>query len=223
MTTTMTKPNANGSGRTERKSLASQIDRLDEMLEGLSDNLNAAVADAVKDAVRQAVGLAVQVAIKEVLTSPELLDRLRASAAPTQAATNLNPAGPGVFTRMAQTLTGWAVKGWAWANAAAANTSAAAKACWSEVKGRAAAAWTWAKVVTWLLLRVLLLLRRPLLVAAGVGVVVAVGSYFAGPLVAALVSGAGGVMTTLGALVLLPWRPVVAVMRGDTLTRVAAE
>jgi hypothetical protein len=32
MTTTMTNPNTNGSTRTERKSLASQIDRLDEML-----------------------------------------------------------------------------------------------------------------------------------------------------------------------------------------------
>ena len=38
-----------------RKSLASQIDRLDTILDGLADGLNEAVASAVKDAITIAV------------------------------------------------------------------------------------------------------------------------------------------------------------------------
>jgi hypothetical protein len=113
------------------------------------------------------------------------------------------------------------VQGWAWAKATAADATAAAKACWAAAKSRGASAWARTKVLAWLLLNLLCLLRRPLLVAAGVGLTVAVGCYLAGPIVGALVSGAGGVLTTLSALVLVPWRPVVAVMRGGTLSRVA--
>jgi hypothetical protein len=224
MTTTVTNPTppANGKARAERKSLAQEIDRLDRMLEGLSDSLNESVAAAVQDAVRGAVTLAVQAAVQEVLASPAFLDRIRAAAAPAQPApARPAPAGPGLFARMATTLKGWAVQGWAWAKATVADVSAAAKACWAEMKSRAASAWARAKVLAWLLWGLLCLLRRPLLVAAGVGLAVAVGCYLAGPLVGALVSGTGGVLTTLAALVLVPWRPVVAVMRGGTLTRAA--
>jgi hypothetical protein len=66
MTTTTT---TNGHAR---KTLASQIDRLDSMLDGLSEGLNQAVADAVQGAVelavRQAVGQAVKEAVQAVLT-----------------------------------------------------------------------------------------------------------------------------------------------------------
>src|SRR5262245_39178743 len=68
-----------------RKTLASQIDRLDSLLDGLSENLNQAVADAVQGAVelavRQAVGQAVmeavQAALTEVLTNADLLAAVR--------------------------------------------------------------------------------------------------------------------------------------------------
>ena len=55
-----------------RKNLADQIDRLDSILDGLSENLNEAVATAVKEAVTTGV----QQAIVEVLTNPELLQLL---------------------------------------------------------------------------------------------------------------------------------------------------
>ena len=42
-----------------RKTLASQIDRLDSILDGLAENLNEAVADSVKGAVTVAVQEAV--------------------------------------------------------------------------------------------------------------------------------------------------------------------
>lgn len=54
-----------------RKSLAQQIDRLDNVLDGLADNLQEAVAEAVQQAVGQV--------LREVLGQPELLGRLRAA------------------------------------------------------------------------------------------------------------------------------------------------
>jgi hypothetical protein len=59
-----------------RKNLADQINRLDSILDGLSDNLNEAVASAVQQAVaaavKEAVTTGVTQAIVEVLTNPEL-------------------------------------------------------------------------------------------------------------------------------------------------------
>jgi hypothetical protein len=65
----MTTTNTNG--RLARKSLASEINRLDSLLEGLAENLNEAVATAVKDAVSQAVREAVNAVIQEVLTNAD--------------------------------------------------------------------------------------------------------------------------------------------------------
>jgi hypothetical protein len=61
-------------GRSERKSLAGQLDRLDTILDGLADGLNEAVATAVKEAVV----VAVEAAVRELLASAELQRRLRA-------------------------------------------------------------------------------------------------------------------------------------------------
>src|SRR5262245_63641128 len=68
-----------------RKTLASQLDRLDSILDALSDGLNEAVATAVEGAVeravRQAVGQAVketmQSLLTEVLSNADLLGALR--------------------------------------------------------------------------------------------------------------------------------------------------
>src|SRR5215469_10039573 len=77
-----------------RKTLASQLDRLDSILDGLSDALNEAVASAVEGAVeravRQAVGEAVretlQAVIAEVASNPDLLAAARTLLAPGTAA-----------------------------------------------------------------------------------------------------------------------------------------
>jgi hypothetical protein len=61
-----------------RKSLADQIQRLDSILDGLSENLNEAVATAVKEAVTTGV----QQAIVEVLTNPELQQLLHPPTTP---------------------------------------------------------------------------------------------------------------------------------------------
>jgi hypothetical protein len=70
MTTTTTNPN----GRT-RKSLAEQIDRLDAILDGLSEALQGAVAAAVQEAAGRAVKEAVQAVVAQALTNPALRER----------------------------------------------------------------------------------------------------------------------------------------------------
>jgi hypothetical protein len=60
-----------------RKTLASQLDRLDQILDGLADGLNQAVASAVREAVGQAVERAVTGVLTEILTNPAFVDRLR--------------------------------------------------------------------------------------------------------------------------------------------------
>src|ERR1700746_3724850 len=81
--TTMTQSN----NRTERKSLAEQIDRLDKILDGLAEGLNEAVVTAVQDAVTVAVRQAIQAVVTEVLTNPDLLAMLRGPLASAASAT----------------------------------------------------------------------------------------------------------------------------------------
>jgi hypothetical protein len=71
----MTTDTMNTSDR-QRKTLASQLDRLDGILDALSEGLNEAVANAVQ----HAVGLAVQHSLTEVLTNEQLLEHLRQPA-----------------------------------------------------------------------------------------------------------------------------------------------
>jgi hypothetical protein len=69
-----------------RKTLASQIDRLDGILDGLSDGLDQAVREAVGLAVQEAV----QAVLAELLTNPALREQLQGPAAAQPAA----PDGP---------------------------------------------------------------------------------------------------------------------------------
>ena len=73
--TTSARTNINGQ---PRKTLASQIDRLD----GILDGLDAALAGAVQEAVEQAVKQAVQTVLTEVLTNRALQEQLQQAAQP---------------------------------------------------------------------------------------------------------------------------------------------
>ena len=75
----MTAIRTNSNGQ-ERKTLASQLDRLD----GILDGLDTALTDAVQEAVELAVKQAVQAVLTEVLTNRELKEQLQ-QAAPTHA------------------------------------------------------------------------------------------------------------------------------------------
>jgi hypothetical protein len=77
-----TKSNVNGQ---ERKTLASQIDRLDTILDGLSEALSESVSTAVQEAVSLAVKEAVQTVLTEILTNPDLRDCLQPPTPPPAA------------------------------------------------------------------------------------------------------------------------------------------
>ena len=178
--------NANG----QRKSLASQIDRLDALLDGLADGLNGAVAQAVQVAVALAVKEAVQAVLTEVLTNPAVLAKLQAAtraAQSEQADDAPTPKGPGRFA--------------AWRNWAGARLKKAGECCragWQRVRDAGVAlARRAARVVTtaatavreeaarvvatgWLLGNVLLRLAA----AFGSGVAVRVAFFFTGVVVA---------------------------------------
>jgi hypothetical protein len=178
--TTMT-----ANGRVPRKSLSDQLDRLDRILDVLGEGLQEAVADAVQEAVRQAVAAAVQAAVTEVLTNPELGRRLRPAPPPDVP-----------VLEKARALAGRVA---AAATAAWVRTAAATGRCWVALRARLGGARARVAGATRCLRsRVLLTaalarqFRGVLAVAACVGTVVGVGCFWAGPLVAATVSGLGG-------------------------------
>src|SRR5262245_48281070 len=87
----------------KRQSLASQIDRLDSVLDDLADGIQKTVVEAVKASVGCAVREAVQAALTEVLTNAEWQQRLR----PVPVAADL-PMAP-VVQPVLQRLGGWLV------------------------------------------------------------------------------------------------------------------
>jgi hypothetical protein len=176
--TTMTQTN----GRTERKSLAEQIDRLDGILDGLADGLNEAVVTAAQEAVTVAVRQAVQAVLTEVLTNPDLLAVLRGplaspgpAASPPPAAASGEPQPEGWLRRAGA----WLRRQWS----CACRTTAAL----AGLGGRAV-------VSGWQLLR---RFRGQVLLAMGVGAAAGVGAYLAGPWLAAGAAWLGGFATTL--------------------------
>src|SRR5262245_28127492 len=172
-----------------RKTLASQLDRLDSILDGLSDGLNEAVASAVERAVKQAVGEAVretlQAVIAEVVSNPDLLAAARTLLAPGTAA-DVPPDSPttpperptGVFRRAGEKVqAGLAAAGSACAAVAgqAAGVKAVARAGWGlpkKFKGR-------------------------VLVACGVGVAAGAATLFAAPWLGVAAASAVGFGGTL--------------------------
>jgi hypothetical protein len=186
--------------------LASQIDRLETILAGLTDTLGRTVAEAVQDAVSKAVELAV----REVLTNPELLQALQAQTAPS-----LQPAKEGSLTKtLRQTYTTVCEK------ASSAGMSLRKKAGWAWSKLGGVCSWIGSGLTTgWTmicagynklasgsvafcqtlpaLLMLLWAYRKPLLVALGVGILLGVGTYWAGPFVASFFSGLAGFVGAL--------------------------
>ena len=188
-----------------RKNLSAQLDRLDRILDGMVDGLHGAVADSVKDAV----AVAVKEAITQVLTDPALLKRLhevQRAAAPAQP-------NQRQMHRIGKVIAGFWNRVKSLAKAGCIKAKAAAKVSRSRAKVAIASNWLFAQAKVRiavkrfrLVVRVLTLLarkakrllwqfRKPVLLAAGVGAVVGLGCYFAGPYMVALVAGAscGGV------------------------------
>ena len=158
-----------------RKTLASQLDRLDSVLDGLSENLNQAVADAVQGAVHKA--------LVELMTNPELVALLGGAAgraAPAPAAPEAIPVQADERPTLGQRL--GQAKDWAGAKvrvacAACGRSVRAGLGLLGGLKPRLLALWR---------------LRKPLPVALAVGTAAGVAAFAAGPCVAGLLTGLAG-------------------------------
>jgi hypothetical protein len=191
MTTTST------NGRVPRKSLATQIDRLDLILDGFADGLNEAVAAAVQATVRDAV----EATLRELLTNAELLRRLKPVAIPVR---------PSVAGRLWRGLVSAAKGCWDQAVALVSRVRNQVSRSATELAagGRALSVqarrgmtafgrrvWLAAVMTAVMAAR----FRKPLVIALGVGVSIGLGCYFAGPLVASMTSGMAGFVGSLAA------------------------
>ena len=174
-----------------RKTLAAQLDRLDQILDGLSEALNESVASAVQEAVGIAVQEAVQATLAEVLGNPEVLARLHA-ARPAAPAPRPRPPRVSLRERLGQIRA-----------QLAARLQAARQTCREGLGGLRQALVSFGRRCrggvdqVWRQCRRLRTLLSPLLVAAGVGLVVGVAAYYAGPWLAALAGGLGGFTTAI--------------------------
>jgi hypothetical protein len=160
-----------------RKQLSDQLDRLDRILDGLSESLNGAVADAARDGIR----LALKDALVEILTDPTLRTTLHQATAPEPVEQPAPPPKP----------PGW----WAQVKARASQAAAAVgrlaghgvASAAQTVQGLACVATEGIRSV-----RGLGSVKKLVLVASVAGSVLAVASLLAPHAVAAAVSGLSG-------------------------------
>jgi hypothetical protein len=177
----MTTPTTVTNGRA-RKSLAEQIDRLDAILDGLSEALQGAVAETVTEAVGLAVKEAVKCVLSEVLTSPEFLERLRQA---TVGSTMTVPAAsrrPGLLRRWFSSATACMLDR---AGDVRQMVTAAASFIGQSISGAGR------------YVQALLPFRRQLLLSAAVGTLAGIAAYHSTPMLAAAAAWMGGFATAL--------------------------
>ena len=170
-----------------RKNLADQLDRLDCMLEGLSEALNESVATAVREAV--------SAVLTELLTNPELQARLQ-GAVPSSASTPI-PNGNAPKPILVKSLN------WVWqrVNASIEDACQACRSRWQQATGACRRVWRCAVQSVARGCQSLWHIRRlalPVMAALIVGGLCGAGAYYAGPRLGAMVSGLGGFTTALG-------------------------
>jgi hypothetical protein len=181
-------------GTAQRKSLAAQLDRLDNTIDALADGLNDTIAHAIREAVTVAVQEAIQTVVTQVLNHPEILRRLAALEVSVPVATvSSTPDHPEPVKK----TEGMGTKvGHAWG--------------WLRTKVRNGAAWTCSKLpglghrvgnagqAVW---------QHRYLVVMSVGIGLLVGSlgYLSGPVVSSLALGMCGAAASAAAFVLSPF------------------
>jgi hypothetical protein len=187
-----------------RKTLASQLDRLDMILDGLAENLNEAVAMAAANSVKEIVNVAVQEAVRaalvEILTNAEVQKRL----------INVRPATPTMIHLREKSHSCWS-----WLVRAAKGTWAKIVMASNKVKGMGSSLVKMASTKVqqarkeivrsirsgWMLMNALAALakrfRKQLVVAVGIGVLVGFVCYFAGREIASIGCGLSGFLGSL--------------------------
>jgi len=216
-------------GRTQRKTLATQLDRLDGILDGLADALNESVADAVRSVVGQVVKESVEVTIREVLGNPALLAAALARHAPPPSAPlpvpltvpsrrTLRETLQGLrasLVRLASTTAGTVGRklglAWSWALDKLQTLTKLARQNYHRLVAGCTVACGTAAIASGLAWQ----FRRSTAVAVGVGLFAGAVAYIAGPFVASVLSGLGGTAVTAAGMVL--W-PLKRLLRGHTAT-----
>lgn len=203
MVATMMSPN----GQT-RKTLASQIDRLDGLLDGLAEAINDTVVEAVKQAVNQTVQAAVEAAVKEVLINADLRKHLQVVEERTVPLPQQGWGIGGKIQKAGKWLWNGLKRGWnrvvalvclvahkAVEVAGSVKTAIAANV--HRVSSQARMLFQMAVLLACGLAVGFMQFRKPLLIALGVGLAIGLGCYFAGPTIASLVSGLHSMALTL--------------------------
>jgi hypothetical protein len=184
-----------------RKSLASQIDRLDAMLDGLADGLNELVISAVKQAVEVAVKEAVRSVLSEVLTNPDRVSKLQGAvkvpasqSEPTSRVSlrqRLGRVCSWIGQRMKALCGACGEQVQALKNSVGTGGCLVVEGCQSLVQKAGHGA-----MLAWQRMQVVRTLKYQLLTALTVGALCGTGVFFAGPYVAAVASGIGGFGTS---------------------------
>lgn len=179
----------NGSPTRSRKQLSDQLDRLDSILDGLSEALNESITLAVKEAIGVAVQEVVRGVLTELLTNPEITARLQPSLLAPPA---VPPLGPTWRDRLNSVRTVVAAR---WQDVrqgcrtGARTVQQGAATCWNGTRQAAGKVWS----------RCLLLakIRNQVVTALCVGTAAALFTWLAGPWLATALSGVAGFTTTL--------------------------
>ena len=183
--------NPTTNGRMPRKNLSDQLDRLDRILDGLDGALAGAITEAVKDAVSTSVAEAVRVTLIEIVTNPDVIALLRGGipAAP-QATSESNPKVPSRVTLVDRIRQGISAA-WKWS---LTKVKAVGQAITSRARNIRAGVVGGVRKVN-----MIWRLKRPLLIALGVGSVMGTVAYASSPWMAAVLSGIAATGATLGA------------------------
>src|SRR5262245_13161975 len=194
----------NDVGRTQRKSLATEIDRLDGILDGLDEALAGSVETAVRDVVGQVVRETVEATIKQVLSDPELIRSAIAQHAPV--ATPM-PQQPRRTLKEAIKEKLEALFQKASEKASQARKGIGSAWSWCVAKARQGCSWLWGRCKFTLSLAhtaacAAWKFRKATLIALVVGSLVGVGAYFCGPVISSAVCGLSGAVTTAAGMAL---------------------
>lgn len=184
-----------------RKSLASQIDRLDAMLDGLADGLNELVISAVKQAVEVAVKEAVRSVLGEVLANTDLRSKLQGAvnvpAAPSEPTSRvslrqrLGRVCSWISQRVKALWGACTTKLTEAKNAVGTGGDLVVEGCKGLVRKAGYGAYA-----VWQRLQIVRTLKYQLLTALIVGSLCGTGVFFAGPWVSAIATGIGGFGTS---------------------------
>jgi hypothetical protein len=184
-----------------RKTLASQLDRLDTIIDGLADNLHEAVALATANVVKETLTVVVQEAVRgalvEILTNAEVQKRLASQHVnvqpPVPLMVRLAAKARSCWSWLKSTMKGACSKVKQMVSSLSTVTAAKVEQARQQVVQRAKMCWMWTVALAALVKR----FRVQLLVAVGIGLLVGVACYMGGREIASFGCGLAGFVGSL--------------------------